>query len=68
MSPFVREMLRQILNCDKKARCRTCKWHDDFTAVCSNPSSDQRADFTDADFVCECWERRNEDRQESRGR
>lgn len=36
--------------------CKTCKWHDDFTWVCFNGESIHRADFTNDDYVCECWE------------
>lgn len=37
-------------------RCKTCKWHDDFSWVCSNGLSDEVADFTDNDMSCKHWE------------
>lgn len=36
--------------------CKSCKWHDDFTAVCFNGDSEYRADFTDDDESCPKWE------------
>lgn len=33
-------------------RCGNCKYWDDFTGVCWNGDSDERADFTDCEFVC----------------
>lgn len=36
--------------------CATCKWHDDFTAVCCNGLSPDRADFTDPEHSCGAWE------------
>lgn len=36
--------------------CKNCKWHDDFSCVCSNGYSDECADFTDNNFYCEYWE------------
>lgn len=35
--------------------CATCAYHDDWTWVCFNPDSDDRADFTDETYVCDCW-------------
>ena len=36
--------------------CKTCKWHDDFSWVCSNEGSPNVADFTDNDDTCWLWE------------
>ena len=35
--------------------CATCAYHDDWTWVCFNPESDDRADFTDSEHKCNCW-------------
>jgi hypothetical protein len=48
--------------------CKNCKYWEPFSGACCNGSSDQRGDFTDAEFGCECWEVRHEDRQKSRRR
>lgn len=37
-------------------KCKTCKWHDDFSWACCNGDSDECADFTDNDYVCSHWE------------
>lgn len=37
-------------------KCKTCKWHDDWSAVCCNGESPHCADFTDPDCCCERWE------------
>ncbi len=37
-------------------KCKTCAYHDNYTWACSNAYSDQVADFTDNDFVCEVWD------------
>lgn len=37
-------------------KCKTCKWHDDFSWVCSNGLSDEVADFTDNEMHCRHWE------------
>ena len=39
--------------------CGTCAYHDDWTWVCFNPESNDRADFTDEIHVCDCWEEKN---------
>lgn len=36
--------------------CKNCKWHDNFSCVCSNGCSNECADFTDNNFYCEYWE------------
>lgn len=37
--------------------CATCRYRsDEFTSVCVNPDSPKRADFVDADDMCEHWE------------
>ena len=41
--------------------CETCKWYEDFQGVCCNGDSEYRADFTDADFVCNEWEEIRDD-------
>lgn len=44
----------------RKKRCKTCKYHDDFSAVCVCGDSERRANFTDNDDVCEFWEVRED--------
>ena len=41
--------------------CSTCAWYEDYQGVCFNGDSLNRADFTEPEDVCECWEERNED-------
>lgn len=42
-------------------KCKDCKWHDDWTWVCFNAYSNERADITDENFGCKHWEdKRNE--------
>ncbi len=41
----------------KEKRCKTCRYHDDFTWACFNGNSKHCADFTEPDCVCECWEK-----------
>ena len=36
--------------------CSNCKYWDDFTGICWNGDSDERADFTDGEFVCKWYE------------
>lgn len=43
-----------------KRKCSNCKYWDDFTGVCFNGNSDERADFTDGEFVCK-WHEWKED-------
>ena len=38
-------------------KCKTCKWWEPFSGVCCNGDSEHRADFTDRNDSCECWER-----------
>ena len=38
-----------------KERCGTCAYHDDFSWVCFNPDSENRADFTNPRHGCNCW-------------
>lgn len=40
---------------DNEQRCETCAYHDDFSWVCFNPESDDRADFTDNEYMCPQW-------------
>ena len=35
--------------------CENCKYHDDWTWVCFNPESENRADFTDNENRCNMW-------------
>ena len=35
--------------------CKNCEYHDSFTWVCFCPDSENRADFTDDESVCDCW-------------
>lgn len=37
-------------------KCANCKYWDDFTGVCWNGDRDERADFTDGEFVCKWHE------------
>ena len=39
-------------------KCETCKYHDDFSWVCVNGLSENRADFTDENDWCDKWEER----------
>ncbi len=41
--------------------CCTCRWHEGYTWVCFNGNSPSRADFTDPEDTCECWEVRTEE-------
>ncbi len=41
--------------------CCTCRWHEGYTWVCFNGNSPNRADFTDPENTCECWEARTEE-------
>ena len=41
--------------------CDTCRWYEDYQGVCCNGGSEYRADFTEPEDGCECWEGRNED-------
>ena len=36
--------------------CENCAYHDDWTHVCFNPESKNRADFTDNEDSCTEWE------------
>lgn len=40
---------------DNEQRCETCAYHDDFSWVCFNPESKNRADFTDNENKCNRW-------------
>lgn len=35
--------------------CATCAYHDDWTWVCFNPEAEDRADFTDNEYMCPQW-------------
>ena len=39
----------------------TCRWWDYRVFVCCNGDSEHRADFTEPEDGCDCWEGRNED-------
>lgn len=41
--------------------CSTCRWYEDYQGVCCNGDSEHRADFTEPEDGCECWEGREED-------
>ena len=47
--------------------CATCHWYEDHQGVCCNGDSPHRADFTEPEEGCECWEGRNEDEQDGKG-
>lgn len=40
--------------------CETCGYWEDFQGVCFNGESENCADFTSADDVCEHWTNRKE--------
>ena len=42
-------------------RCATCDWYEDYQGVCFNGDSEHRADFTEPEDSCECWEGIDED-------
>ena len=46
---------REMFKRATKRNCGNCKWWAD-NEVCCNSDSEQRADFTDKDFCCECHE------------
>ena len=48
--------MTNIINAENDGKCKTCKWHDDFTGVCCNGYSPNVADITDNDDCCEEWE------------
>ena len=37
------------------------RWYEDFNGVCCNGDSEHRADFTEPEDGCECWEGIDED-------
>ena len=41
--------------------CATCRWYEDDQGVCCNGDSLNRADFTEPEDGCECWEGIDED-------
>lgn len=53
-------LLRHFQNVFGSVRkCANCKYRSDgFTSVCVNPDSPKRADFVDAEYACEHWEKR----------
>lgn len=56
------EMAKLYLNTLKDRKCcKTCAYHDDWTWVCFNGDSENRADFTQEDFVCSCWKNKEGD-------
>lgn len=66
MSNVIKSIEREMFTAatEKDAKCKNCKYHDDFTWACFNSNSPYRADFTDNEFVCGCYEWRNEDDRE----
>ena len=44
-----------------KKKCRTCRWHDEFSWVCFNGDSPDVADFTDPEHICDAWEEKNDE-------
>ena len=38
-----------------KKCCENCAYHDDFSWVCFNPEAEDRADFTNNEYTCNCW-------------
>ena len=40
--------------------CENCAYHDDFSWVCFNPEAEDRADFTNNEYTCNCWTSREE--------
>lgn len=46
--------------------CKTCKWHDAWSAVCFNGYSYYVADYTDDDNTCDHWEGRVDAEQTDR--
>lgn len=44
--------------------CASCKWHDDFSWVCFNGDSPDRADFTDDAHSCTEWEAKEDEAEE----
>ena len=63
ISDVIKSIEREMFNAvtEKDAKCKNCKFHDDFSWACFNPDSPNRADFTDNNFACECHEWRKED-------
>ena len=45
----------------KSNLCANCAYHDDFSWVCFNPEAEDRADFTNNNFVCDKWEDKNDE-------
>ena len=41
--------------------CAICRWYAKFEGVCCNGDSEYKADFTEPEGGCECWEGRIED-------
>lgn len=48
--------LKEIFMPEENRCCGNCAYHDDWTWACFNPEDDDRADFTDDSYVCDCWE------------
>ena len=48
----------------KEHCCENCKYHDDFTWVCSCPDSNNREDFTYNDSSCKFWEQVDDGRDD----
>lgn len=43
-----------------KRNCGNCKWWEEFNGVCFNGESDNVADYTEKDFLCDCHEMRGD--------
>lgn len=48
--------LKEKFMAEENRCCGNCAYHDDWTWACFNPEADDRADFTDDSYVCDCWE------------
>lgn len=46
-------------------KCKTCRWHERKSWVCSNGLSEHVADFTDNEDVCDRWEEHEPDDNDS---
>lgn len=54
LSAVIESIEREMFDRETKRNCGNCKWWED-NEVCCNSDSEQRADFTDKDFVCDFW-------------
>ena len=42
--------------------CITCAWYEVFEGVCCCADSEWTADFRNRDYVCDCWEKKTDDK------